>query len=104
MGSPSWKHTFHVLLHVVEHKLPHTPVTVQYHYCVLYKNRRDQEQIQRFGRQAFLQQSKYFLDAYLKAASTPYGYLLVDLNPHSCKLYSFGKRAHDLSFLNFALN
>ena len=62
------------------------------HYCVLYKNRRDQEQIQRFGRQAFLQQSKYFLDAYLKAASTPYGYLLVDLNPHSCKLYSFGTR------------
>ena len=52
------------------------------HYCVLYKNRRDQEQIQRFGRQAFLQQSKYFLDGYLKAASTPYGYLLVDLNPH----------------------
>jgi hypothetical protein len=28
------------------------------HYFVLYKNRRDQEQIQRFGREAFPQQSK----------------------------------------------
>jgi len=57
------------------------------HHFVLYTNRRDPEQIQRFGRQAFLQQSKYFLDAYLEAASTLYGYLLVYLNPHSCKLY-----------------
>jgi hypothetical protein len=62
------------------------------HHFVLYKNRRDQEQIQRFGRQAFLQQSKYFLDAYLEAASTPYGYVLVYLNPHSCKLYSLRTR------------
>ena len=62
------------------------------HYFVLYKNRRDQEQIQRFGRQAFPQQSKYFLDTYQKATSTLYGYLSVDLNPHSNKLYSFRSR------------
>lgn len=57
------------------------------HYFILYKNRRDQEQIQRFGRQIFPQQSKYFMDAYQKGTSFPYGYLLVDLNPHSSKLY-----------------
>lgn len=62
------------------------------HYFVLYKTRRDQEQILRFGGQAFPQQSKYFLDAYQKATFTPYGYLLVDLNPHSCKLYSLRTR------------
>lgn len=62
------------------------------HYFVMYKNRRDQEQINRFGRQAFPQQSKYFVDAYMKATSTPYGYLLVDLNPHSYKLYSLRTR------------
>ena len=62
------------------------------HYFVLYKNRRDQVQIQRFGRQAFPQKSKYFLDAYLKATFTPYGYLLVDLNHHSCKPYSLRSR------------
>ena len=61
-------------------------LSLNIHHFVLYKNRRDQEQIQRFGRQAFLQQSKYFLDAYLEAASTLYGYVLVYLNPHSCKL------------------
>ena len=68
-------------------KVMHT-LSLNTHYFVLYKNRRDQEQIQRFGRQASPQQSKYFLDAYLEAASTPYGYVLVYLNPHSCKLYS----------------
>ena len=68
-------------------KVMHT-LSLNTHYFVLYKNRSDQEQIQRFDRQASPQQSKYFLDAYLTVASTPYGYLLVDLNPHSCKLYS----------------
>jgi hypothetical protein len=58
------------------------------HYFVLYKNRRDQEQIQRFGSQVFPQQSKYFLDAYRKDTSTPYGYLLVDINFHSNKLFT----------------
>ena len=62
------------------------------HYFVLYKNRRDQKQIQRFSRQAFPQQSKYFLDVYRKAISTPYGYLLVDINLHSNKLYSLRSR------------
>ena len=62
------------------------------HYFVMYKNRRDQEQIQRFGKQAFPQQSKYLLDAYLKDTSTPSGHLIVDLNPHSYKLYSLRTR------------
>jgi hypothetical protein len=72
-------------------KVMHT-LSLNTHYFVLYKNRRDQEQIQRFGRQPFPQQSIYVVDAYRNATSTPYGYLLVDLNPHSNKLYSFRSR------------
>lgn len=63
------------------------------HYFVLYKNYRDSDQIMRFGRQVFPQQSKYFFDVYQKATNlSSFGYLLVDLNSHSNKLYTLRTR------------
>ena len=32
-------------------------------------------------------ESKYFMDAYKKATSRKYSYLLIDINPHSNPLY-----------------
>jgi hypothetical protein len=84
-------------------------LSLNMHYFVLFKNYRDQLQIQTFGRQAFPQQLKYFIDAFDKATSSvPYGYLVSDMNPHSNKLYCLRTRifpgegtirAHYSSFL-----
>lgn len=63
-------------------------LSLNMHYYALFENRRDAEQVLRFGRQVYPHQSKYFLDAYQKATSVPFGYLLIDLNPQSNKLYS----------------
>ena len=57
------------------------------HYFVLFRNYRDQLQVQTLGRQIFPGQLKYFMDAYLKATSIPYGYLCIDLNPLASKKY-----------------
>ena len=68
-------------------------LSLNMHYFVLFKNYRDQLQIQTFGRQAFPQQLKYFIDAFDKATSSvPYGYLVSDMNPHSNKLYCLRTR------------
>lgn len=63
-------------------------LSLNMHYYALFENRRDAEQLLRFGRQVFPYQSKYFLDAYQKSTALPFSYLLVDLNPRSSKLYS----------------
>lgn len=57
------------------------------HYFILFPSYRDRLQIQSFGKQLFPGKSKYFMDAFEKATAKPYGYLLVDLNPHSDKAY-----------------
>ena len=62
-------------------------VSLNCHYFILFRNNRDQLQIQTFGRQVFPHMTKYFMDAYEKATSRPCGYLLVDLNPRSDRKY-----------------
>lgn len=57
------------------------------HYFILFPSYRDRLQIQSFGKQLFPGKSKYFMDAFEKATSKPYGYLLVDISPHSDKTY-----------------
>lgn len=57
------------------------------HYFILFPSYRDRLQIQTFGKQLYPGKSKYFMDAFDKATSKPYGYLLVDLSPHSDKSY-----------------
>lgn len=49
-------------------------------YFVLFRNTRDKQQVQTFGRQLYPNKVNYFLNAYSQATSYPYGYLLVDLN------------------------
>lgn len=53
------------------------------HYVVLFRSLRDSKQILSFGAQVYPGQSSYFKDAYQKATSKPYGFLLVDTNPAS---------------------
>lgn len=51
------------------------------HYVVLFRSLRDSRQILSFGAQVYPGQSSFFKDAYQKATSKSYGYLLVDMNP-----------------------
>lgn len=67
-------------------------ISLNMHYYILFENRRDMEQILRFGRQVLPHQSKFFFDSYKKSTISKYGYLLVDLNPHTDKLYSLRTR------------
>lgn len=49
------------------------------HYNILFKNPRDQTQINCLARQMYPNKSRYMLDAFNEATSVKYGYLLVDL-------------------------
>lgn len=62
-------------------------ISLNTHYFFLFKNGRDELQIQTLGRQIFPGQVKFFMDAYKKATAEKYGYLLVDLSPHSDPKY-----------------
>lgn len=54
---------------------------------ILFKNRRDFQQIQRFGRQIYGHKSGFFDKAYQLATATPFGYLVVDLQSQSEEKY-----------------
>jgi hypothetical protein len=62
-------------------------ISLNTHYFFLFRNNRDELQIQTLGRQIFPGQVKYFMDAYRKATAKKYSYLLVDLSPHSNPKY-----------------
>ncbi|CAC5358259.1 unnamed protein product [Mytilus coruscus] len=66
-------------------------LSLNMHYYILFENRRDSEQILRFGRQVFPHKGKYFLDSFIKAMSFS-RYMMVDLNPKTEKLYSLRTR------------
>jgi hypothetical protein len=53
------------------------------HYYILFKNKRDVNQIKTLGRQLFPGKKDVLLNSYLDATSSPFGYLLVDLHPKS---------------------
>jgi hypothetical protein len=53
------------------------------HYYVLFKNKRDVNQIKTLGRQLFPKRGDILLEAYLDATEEPFGYLLLDLHPRS---------------------
>lgn len=56
-------------------------------YLVLMKNFGDASQISCLGRQMFPGQNKMFMQAYDDATSQPYGYLMIDMSPHSDNRY-----------------
>jgi hypothetical protein len=57
------------------------------HYYVLFKNKRDVNQIKTLGRQLFPKRGDILLEAYLDATNEPFGYLLLDLHPRSDEKY-----------------
>lgn len=56
-------------------------ISLNAHYFIIFKNQRHQGQVQTLGSQIFPRQTVYFMDAYKKAVSRPYGYLLIDTHP-----------------------
>lgn len=54
---------------------------------IIFRNQRDQTQIRTFARQLYPQGVNFFMDAYKRAVSIPYGYLFIDLDPASDPLY-----------------
>lgn len=63
-------------------------ISLQAHYFILFKNRRDELQIHTFARQLFPSNVQYFMDAYRKATKDKYQYIFVDISPHSASEYS----------------
>ena len=57
------------------------------HFMVLMKNPRDTSQVQILGKQVFPSHSHILTEAYQDCMSQPYGYLLVDLSPHTPDKY-----------------
>lgn len=56
-------------------------ISLNCHYVILFRNVRDSRQVLTFGSQVFPSKLKYFKDAYDKATSVPFGYLVVDMSP-----------------------
>jgi hypothetical protein len=55
-------------------------ISLNCHYVNLFRNVRDSRQVLTFGSQVFPSKLKYFKDAYNKATSVPFGYLVVDMS------------------------
>ena len=58
-------------------------INLNSHYLILFRNNRNVQQVQTLARQIYGKGKgvTYFLDAYKKATSEPWGYLLVNLHP-----------------------
>ena len=56
-------------------------ISLNSHYMVLFKNPRDASQITHLAKQMYPNKSKYMVESYRDATSTPYSYLFVDLKP-----------------------
>lgn len=54
-------------------------ITLNAHYLVLCKNRRDLSQITHLGKQLFPRHARYFQEVYDDATKKPFSYLFIDL-------------------------
>lgn len=54
-------------------------ITLNAHYLVLFKNRRDLSQVSHLGKQLFPRHLKYFQEVYEDATKKPFSYLMIDL-------------------------
>ncbi len=63
-------------------------ISLNSHYLILFRNRRDLSQINTLSKQLFPGRSNYFVRTFDKATNAkPYAYLLVDLSPHGEEKY-----------------
>jgi hypothetical protein len=67
-------------------------ISLNCHYMILFNNKRDLSQISRLGGQIMPRRGRFFLDSYEKATSRKYGYLLIDLSPHTDKKFQLRTR------------
>ncbi len=67
-------------------------ISLNCHYVILFRNVRDSRQIFTFGSQVFPLRLKYFKEAYDKATSIPFGYLIVDMSPRTEDKYRLRTR------------
>lgn len=58
-------------------------ISLNCHFIILFQNLRDRSQIQRLGQQLFPGQSQMLVEAYKDCVHKPYGYLVIDLSPHT---------------------
>jgi hypothetical protein len=66
-------------------------ISLNCHVMIILNSPRDLRQIITLGSQIFPGATKYFIDAYKKATSVPYGYIKIDLSqkvPHQYRLQS----------------
>ena len=61
-------------------------LSLNIHYVVLFKNKRDSLQVKTFGRR-IVNDGELFYGCFKLATERPYGYLLVDLHPRSDEKY-----------------
>jgi len=62
-------------------------IALNCHYLIVFKNLRDSSQIQRLGQQIFPGKSQILVEAYKDCIAKPYGYLVIDLSPHTEEEY-----------------
>ena len=61
-------------------------------YLVMMKNIRDVSQVDTLGRQLFPRRSKILTSAFSDATSLPFGYLVMEMSPHSEDIYRLRTR------------
>ena len=67
-------------------------ISLNSHYLILMKNPRDKSQIAHLARQLFPENPKYLMDSYLDATQNQFGYLIIDLKPHTNDKYRLRTR------------
>lgn len=58
-------------------------ISLNCHYVVLFKNPRDNSQINQLARQIFPNKQVFLREAFIQATERPHGYLLIDLTQHT---------------------
>jgi len=62
-------------------------LSLNLHYIVLFRNKRDSLQVDTLGRRIMKDKVKYFSAVYTHAVSKPYGYLFIDMHPQTDEAY-----------------
>lgn len=58
-------------------------IALNCHFIILFQNLRDRSQIQRLGQQLFPGEGRVLVEAYKDCLQERYGYLVIDLSPHT---------------------
>lgn len=62
-------------------------ISLNAHYIILFRNARDVNQVYCLARQLYPGNSNFLTDAYIKATTKPYGYLVIDIHPQTTDEY-----------------